>query len=99
MSNNKIYTKEELRAFETELEKVYRVHKTAAGQQLSYIDFDQYLIDKRACVRQQPPYGVAICNVPLFQELTAKFEQLKDLRSKRAYAKQKELEELAETEG
>lgn len=90
----KTFSREELRAFEKELEP-YRVHKVIAKEPVSYIDFDAYLIAQRVCVRQEGYYAPAIIELQIgrYNELCDKFEQLKRLFSKRAYAKKKELEE------
>jgi hypothetical protein len=92
----KTYTKEELRAFHKELE-VYRITKTVAGQKCSYIDFDKYLIAKGALVRQSGGYGPAILEpkIALYEELTDKWDQLRDMLNKKAFAEAKRLEELA----
>lgn len=92
---NRIYTKAELYAFLSELESAYRVHKMVSGEQLTWIDIDQYLIDQKALVRQEGNYGPAICNLHLFIALTDKWDQLRTMLNKKAYAKAKELEELA----
>jgi hypothetical protein len=91
---NKTYTKQELYAFKDELE-VYRVTKTVARQKCSYIDFDAYLIDKGAMVRQGGGYGPAILEpkIKLYEELTDKWDQLCSMLNKKAYAQAKELEE------
>jgi hypothetical protein len=47
----KTYNREELRAFEKELAP-YPVTRIRSAGNLSYIDFDQYLIDQRACLRR-----------------------------------------------
>ena len=54
--NTKTYTREELRAFEQELASYRVTRKTSAGD-LSYINFDQYLIDQRVCVRRDGDYS------------------------------------------
>jgi hypothetical protein len=55
----KTYNREELRAFEKELAP-YRVTRKRSAGNLSYIDFDQHLIDRRACVRGTGDFGPAI---------------------------------------
>jgi hypothetical protein len=91
---SKTYSRQELYAFLAELE-CYRIKKTlSTKEEVSYIDFDQYLIDQRACVRHQG-YSPAICKVGLFEELTNKWEQLSSMLNKKAYAQAKEAEELA----
>ena len=92
----KTYTTAELNDFQQELER-YRVYKTIGGDKLSYIDFDQYLIDQRVCVRRAGDYAPAICDVRRFEELNEKFDQLRTRDNKRAYAKAKQLEALAAT--
>jgi hypothetical protein len=91
--DTKTFSREELRAFEKEL-AAYRVTHTGNNGTYPYIDFDQYLVDKRVCVRREGDYRSAICNVPLYDELNDKYDQLRTLIAARTYAKAKELEEL-----
>jgi hypothetical protein len=89
------YTKTELYTWLAELE-CYRVKRTTkGGEKLSWIDFDQYLVDQRACIRQEGSYSPAILNVPLFEALTEKWQQLNSMLNKKAYAQAKEMQELA----
>lgn len=91
--NTKTFTKQELYAFQAELEP-YRVTRKLSSGEISYIDFDTYLVDRRACVRRQGDCSPAICNIPLYEELVGKFAQMRSMLSRREYAKRKELEEL-----
>lgn len=95
----KIFTREELKAFEKELE-MYRVEKIVSGQAVSYINFEQYLLDQHVMVRQPgyPAPALVESQLDRYLALDDKFEQLKALKTKREFAKAKELEELSALE-
>ena len=65
----------------------YRIkEKTSTGEQISYVNFDDYLCDQRACTHEEGSYAPAICNVGLFEQLTDKWMQLNPMVNKKAYA-------------
>lgn len=94
---NKVYDNRELRNFEIEL-KPFRVKKTLRdGTKVEYIDFDAYLVHKRVMVI---PHGyksgsVVESRIRDYEELNDKYEQLKKLRAKTKFAKEKEAEALS----
>ena len=52
-------------------------------------------MDQGACVCREGDYAPAISDTTKFMELMDKRDQLRDLLSKRAYAKEKELEQVS----
>lgn len=95
VSKYPIWSNQELREFEKELE-AFRVHKKLkSGEAITYIDFDAYLISVGALSKDG---AVKIFNlyketdICLWLVLSDKYDQLGMLKMKTQFAKRKELE-------
>jgi hypothetical protein len=85
-----IYSNQELRELEKDLEK-YRITKTLSnGEVISYCDTVQYLVAEGAMRDER-----TVRDIPKYEELQDKLGQLNNLQKKTEYAKKMEVEQLA----
>ncbi len=93
------FTNTECREFLKQLEP-YRVRKTLTnGEKVSYIDFDQYLVDQRVVVRVEGYSAVSIVEskVGAYEQLVEKWGQANRYSNRVQYAKKADMESLQET--